>query len=373
VTVADRPDDAGDGLIVSWELSPDDAVGAQPPKVLRYDVERSPAEGEPDFQPVGEVPYQQATFEDTQVERGKSYLYRVRAVGPDEVQSGFAAAEEPASPVMQLFDSTRAWFGILLLIVGGSVVVFIALAKRGVDLRVRKIAGLEAVDEAVGRATEMGRTVLFIPGIQDINYIETVAGITMLSRVAEVAADYDARIEVPTSRSLVMTTARETVASAFLAAGRPDAYREDDVYYLTDDQFGYVAGVAGTMMRERPAACFYMGAFYAESLILAETGNAVGAIQVAGTAQTAQLPFFVAACDYTLIGEEFFAASAYLSGEPHQLGSLKGQDLGKLIGAALIVIGCTLATWSAFTGLPALGAAFDFLKNNLLGDGGFLP
>ena len=84
----------------------------------------------------------------------------------------------------------------------------------------------------------------------------------------------------------------------------------------------------GAMVREKPAACFYMGVFYAERLLLlAETGNSVGAIQVAGTAMPAQLPFFVAACDYTLIGEEFFAASAYLSGEPSQLGSLRGQDM----------------------------------------------
>ena len=101
------------------------------------------------------------------------------------------------------------------------------------------------------------------------------------------------------------------------------------------------------MYREKPAACFFLGKFYAESLILAETGNAVGAIQIAGTAETTQLPFFVAACDYTLLGEELFAASAYLSGEPAQMGMLKGQDFGKLAAMVLVVIGCLIATWDA--------------------------
>ena len=136
-----------------------------------------------------------------------------------------------------------------------------------------------------------------------------------------------------------MTAARETVQASFLAAGRPESYNQDLVYYVTDEQFGYVAHVQGMMVREKPAACFYMGAFFAESLILAETGNTIGAIQVAGTAMPAQLPFFVAACDYTLIGEEFFAASAYLSGEADQLGSLKGQDIGKVIVVIGIVVG----------------------------------
>jgi len=113
---------------------------------------------------------------------------------------------------------------------------------------------------------------------------------------------------------------------------------------VTDEQFGFVAYLQGMMVREKPAACFYMGTFFAESLILAETGNSIGAIQIAGTAMPAQLPFFVAACDYTLIGEEFFAASAYLSGEPDQLGSLKGQDVGKLIVGIIVVVGVLLAT-----------------------------
>ena len=230
-----------------------------------------------------------------------------------------------------------------MLLISGVIIVFVMLAKGG-QIKVRPIAGLEAVSEAVGRSTEMGKPVLFVPGILDINDIQTVAGITVLSNVARTSAQYDAELKVPTARSLVMTTARETVEAAYLGEGRPDAYNEDNIYYLTDEQFGYTAGVQGVMVREKPAACFYMGAFYAESLILAETANSIGAIQVAGTAMPSQLPFFVAACDYTLIGEEFFAASAYLSNDPEQLGSLKGQDLGKSSPRSCCV-GCCWPPW----------------------------
>jgi hypothetical protein len=192
----------------------------------------------------------------------------------------------------------------------------------------------------------MGRSIVYVNGTQDMNDIQTVAGVTILGHVAKRVAEYETRLVVPTSRALVMTMARETVKQAFLAAGRPDAYREDDIYYTTDEQFGFVAAVNGVMVRTKPATCFFLGAFFAESLILAETGNSIGAIQIAGTAQPAQLPFFVAACDYTLIGEELFAASAYLSGEPKQLGSLKGQDLGKLIAVAAIVPGLIMTSAS---------------------------
>jgi hypothetical protein len=233
------------------------------------------------------------------------------------------------------------------------------IAKRGGTIKVRPIAGLEAVTEAVGRATEMGKPVLFVPGILDINDIQTVAGITVLSNVAKTAAEYDAMLKVPTARSLVMTTARETVEAAYLGAGRPDAYNEDNIYYLTDEQFGYTAGVQGMMVREKPAACFYMGAFYAESLILAETANSIGAIQIAGTAMPSQLPFF--------------AASAYLSNDPEQLGSLKGQDIGKVIAAGLLIVGCISATLAVVVPSKAFKITTLYITDNILGVDGFEP
>jgi hypothetical protein len=191
--------------------------------------------------------------------------------------------------------------------------------------------------------------------------VQTIAGITLLGRVAKVVADYDIRINMPVARSIVMTTARETIKEAYMGAGRPDAYNDDMVRYITDEQFGYVAAVDGIMVREKPATCFYLGAFFAESLILAETGNSIGAIQIAGTAMPAQLPFFVAACDYTLIGEELFAASAYLSNEPKQLGSLKGQDVGKFIAMVAIALGVLGITISS-----AWGGSFFFWLSDFM-------
>ncbi len=372
----DRPWDGGDRINVTFKLSADDTEDAEPRKVVRYLLQRAGEYGGryEDLPPIvpDERDYRKGKITVTveKCERGEPYFFRARAIGPGGVESERVETSEAVRARRQWFDGGRIWLLAITLVICGSVVWFIRMARSGKPLKIRKIAGLEAVEEAVGRATEMGRSCLFIPGIQDMNDIQTIAGLTILSRVAQQAAEYDARIEVPTSKSLVMTTARETVESAFLAAGRPDAYNKDLVYYVTDEQFGYVAYLSGMMVREKPAACFYMGAFFAESLILAETGNSIGAIQVAGTAMPAQLPFFVAACDYTLIGEEFFAASAYLSHDPDQLGSLKGQDVGKLIVAVLLLIGCGLVTLSDVTGAEWFETAAEFLKNTVLQAGG---
>jgi hypothetical protein len=261
------------------------------------------------------------------------------------------------SPDKDWIRTDRLPLLLVIALVSAAVVAAIMLARTGRPVKIRRLAALDAVDEAIGRATEMGRSVLFVPGIMDMTDIQTVAGVNILGRVAKTAAEYDAKLEVPTSRSIVMSAARDAVRAAHFEAGRPETYNADNIRYLTDEQFGYVAAVTGSMVRDKPAACFYMGAFYAESLLFAENGNSIGAIQIAGTAEPSQLPFFVAACDYTLIGEEFFAASAYLSGERDQLGSIQGQDVGKLFAAAVITIGCALATAGVWVPACADGAA----------------
>jgi hypothetical protein len=273
------------------------------------------------------------------------------------------AGDAVATPEHGWFRGDRTALLVALGVVGIAIVIAIMRARAGHPVKIRRMPALDAVDEAIGRATEMGRPVFFIPGIQDMTDIQTVAGVTILGRVARTAAEYDAKLEVPTSRSIVMSAARDIVQAAHFEAGRPDTFDAGRINYITDEQFGYVAAVTGSMMREKPAACFYMGAFYAESLLFAENGNSIGAIQIAGTAEPSQLPFFVAACDYTLIGEEFFAASAYLSGERVQLGSIQGQDIGKMLAAGLIAVGVVVGTIAAFDPSGKVSTAFENLKS----------
>jgi hypothetical protein len=238
------------------------------------------------------------------------------------------------------FKSERIVMFFAILIVSGTLIFAIRAAKRGEEIFLRTIPGLKAVEEAVGRSTEMGKPVLYVPGIMDMDQVETVAGVVVLGHVARMTARYETSLNVPVSRAIVMKAARESCRESYLLEGRPDLFHDDMVHYLTDDQFAYAAGLNGIMLREKPAACLYMGKFYAESLLLAETGNSIGAIQIAGTASPSQIPFFVTACDYTLIGEEFFAASAYLSRELELVGGVKGQDLLKIgiVGVTCIAV-----------------------------------
>jgi hypothetical protein len=160
-----------------------------------------------------------------------------------------------------------------------------------------------------------------------------------------------------------MAVCQEITKQAYLEAGKPDLFKEDANFFITSDQFSYTAAVDGIMLRKKPAANFFMGSYFAESLLLTETGASTGAIQIAGTDSDHQLPFFVTTCDYTLIGEELYAASAYLSKEPVQIGTLRGQDIGKAVVLGAIGVGTVLATVGAVTGAQWPQLVLDLFRD----------
>jgi len=333
VAARDVPNDEGGNISVTWTRSPDTSVTSY--RLLRQ------SEGAGEWETLGFVGRLATQYTDDAAANGRRYQYRVIAASP--VETAESEPSEFAVASAQWYDTDT-----LPALVGTAILVFVFLyfinrAKRDRNLFIRRISGLDHVEEALGRATEMGRPTLYVPGLSSIADVATIASLNILGEVAKRTAKYGTPLIVPNTDPIVYTVAREIVKESYTSAGRPDAFTQDIVFFVTDQQFAYAAAVDGIMTREKPATNFLIGMFFAESLILAETGAATGAIQIAGTDAVAQLPFFITACDYTLIGEELYAASAYLSREPLLLGATKAQDYSKAIIVGLILLATLLA------------------------------
>ncbi|MEZ4399894.1 MAG: DUF6754 domain-containing protein [Kofleriaceae bacterium] len=254
----------------------------------------------------------------------------------------------PRTPEAALINTDRLGYLGIVLLLAGLIVWYIEAAKKKKDLYVRRLPGVDAIEDSIGRSTEMGRPVLYVTGLEEIQNIQTIASLLILGHVAEKTAQYDTDLVVANYYPLTMVVAEEVVRQGYANAGRIDAHRPERCLFITAEQFAFAAGVNGIILRERPATNIYFGAFYGESLLLAETGFLTGAVQIAGTAELTQLPFFITACDYTLIGEEMYAASAYLTKEPNLLANLKAADAFKVVAMVFILTGVALATVGAF-------------------------
>jgi hypothetical protein len=235
----------------------------------------------------------------------------------------------------------------ILLLVLIVVVYYFMRSARGKEMYIRRIAGLDALEECVGRATEMGKPVHFIPGIAGINTStapQTLAALNILGHVASLTAQSGADLTVSIRQPMIMPLVNDTVREAYVAANIPDQFPGDAIQFLGWTQFAFTGAVLGRLRRELPGANLMFGGLYAETLMIAETGAEVGAMQVMGTAAVYQIPFMLAACDYALIADEIYAAAAYLSKDPVSLGSLRGVDVGKLLGLIAVLLGSILAS-----------------------------
>lgn len=366
VRVFDTPSDGGGSLTVQWAPSPWDApdvryqvlvgdAAATDPTTLAI-ITEFPANTKyvKDAKTAWwtrnvDKTWHQAIIKSAkgiEVKDGLSYAVAVAAVQDDRrVFSSVLVA----SPSPDWFNWNQLNNLIIAVSFGGLVFYTISHAKRN-EIFLRRIPGLDAVDEAIGRATELGKPILYLTGAHDLHDPSTIAAAVILGKVAKRAALYETELLVPHREPITMAVCQEITKQAYLEAGKPDLFKEDINFFITADQFSYTAAVDGIMLRRKPAANFFMGAYFAESLLLTETGASTGAIQIAGTDSDHQLPFFVTTCDYTLIGEELYAASAYLSKEPVQIGTLRGQDIGKAVVLGVIGIGIVLATVGAVTG-----------------------
>ncbi|MBS1272366.1 MAG: hypothetical protein MAGBODY4_01510 [Candidatus Marinimicrobia bacterium] len=343
--VSDVPNDAGDEINISWDF-PDDLDKSQITEIRIY---RSTSASGP-FRQIDAFPlvldsYTDADDDETGhiVTPKDTYYYKIGLFnGSEEVTS---QVSEGVSPQISFFNWGRLNVFIILGIYFALILYFIRASRKGREIYIRTLPGLEALEESVGRATEMGKPVLYMPGIDEANNIQTLYSMVILRYVTQLVAEYETPLIVTVGKAFVVPLAEETVRQGYMDAGRPDLYNQDIVRYYSDEQFAAAAGVSGVILREKPATNIYLGSFYAESLILAETGFLTGSIQIAGTGNIHQLPFFVVACDYTLIGEEFYAASAYLSEDPKLLGPLKAADWMKILAVGFIGVGAVLETF----------------------------
>ncbi|MCK5785814.1 MAG: hypothetical protein KAH54_04540 [Candidatus Sabulitectum sp.] len=365
VSVTNAPDDDGSLLLIQLDGAVETAEDHIGLLVMRREIDSEGALWETVFEEV--LPLEASEVmdgydPDYPILPMTSYEYRTVTVtlSGDSIYSDVFVGAEVARGEWFNQSEVPTLIGSFLFL--GLIFFYFHKAKRGADLYLRPIAGIEAIDEAIGRATEMGKPILYVPGLSTIGDVATIASITILGRVAKKVAEYQTPLLVPNCDPIVFTVCEETVRQGYIEAGRPDAYDSDSVFFLTQSQFAYVAGVNGIMMREKPATNFYLGMFWAESLILAETGSLSGAIQIAGTDAVTQLPFFITTCDYTLIGEELYAASAYLGREPKQLGSIRGQDACKGVIMGFIALGVVLSIVYAITGNESV-----MFLGNLLG------
>jgi hypothetical protein len=234
-----------------------------------------------------------------------------------------------------------------LIVLISAILVYIQRAASGKIPDLRRLPAVDVITEIVGRTVEMGRPVWYLFGSTDLTtpsiLAPTVAAFQTLSYVARVSARLGAKLFVPLNQGLAYTMANDIVREAYLAENKLDDFDPlKTVMYLPSGADRMY--IINHMWEEQVAGAFFLGSWYHEAVIYTENAARVGAVMLGGTDTTHNIPFLVAICDYSVIGEELYALGAYVSQDALQSSSLAGQDIGKYLAIVAIILGVILVT-----------------------------
>jgi len=262
-----------------------------------------------------------------------------------------------------MFIAGRTFDFIFLLVLWIAILVFMSIAEKW-TVPLRTIAGVVAIDEAIGRSAETGRPCHFTTGMGSgsLNKIEDgpqiMAGLAVFSHVASLCAKQGVRLIVSVGQPDTIPILEQYLRDAYNAENVPVPDMAETLRFHTTDQGAFSSSYVSIMRRERPASDIFIGPIWKESATCIAASNQVGAMSIMGTARFAHMTWLSSFADYLLIGEEIYAAGAQLSGDKPMINSIAVQDLGKAFALASIILGMLLTLL-----LPGLGSAFK----NLLG------
>lgn len=230
--------------------------------------------------------------------------------------------------------------GLILII--GIFALGIYFMRRKKLPYIRRVAAIDAIQEAVGRSTEMGKPVLCSYGRGGFAY-SVIAAMSILGHVAKSCAETDTRLLVPTGGShtgyLTRELAIDIVKGQYAMAGKPEMFNEDDMPFLSGEQYSFTAGYIGMLVRDRPGAVIMTGGHSSEAMNIAEMSNLVGALTITSGTYVSNMAALACASDYIMLMDEQPAAGAYLSQDIEQLATIQVIDIYKVMSLALIVIG----------------------------------
>jgi hypothetical protein len=208
--------------------------------------------------------------------------------------------------------------------------------------RIRRIAGLDAMEEGVQRSVEMGRPVYFIPGEYTVTGergTQTIAGLSLLGHTAKLSAQLGARMIVSASYPEMVSPIEEIIREAYRVEGKEDELIMDVRYF---PRWGQQIPIMGLLYSERPGAFYQIGGYGSCPILQSETGQIVGAYMIGASPDLTILPCFISTCDYCLLSEEIYAAGSYVSGDNERLATIVGQDAAKILCLVLLLIGLAL-------------------------------
>jgi hypothetical protein len=235
--------------------------------------------------------------------------------------------------------------GLLLGFAG--LLVVLTLTERRWPVSLRTLPAFDRLRREIERSVEAGERVHVSLGTGSLIGSESssaLAGLSALAPATQVTLDSDLPVVVSSGDGAVAAASQDALRGMLGALGAGDRYRWTRARMLAPTPFSYVATLPGMLEADRVSVNLLLGHFGSEGALVADMARRQRSFSLAGTDAVLTQALFYATADEPLVGEEAYAAAAYLGGGGMARAGLRVQDVARAAVIALILIGTVLRT-----------------------------
>jgi hypothetical protein len=232
-----------------------------------------------------------------------------------------------------------------VLVVAAVLLIVFTLMRRKSPGVFRKIEAYEQLNRAVGNAVEGGSRLHISIGRGNLFTSRggsALAGLAMLRRLSERTSQSDHPPIVTSGDASLAILSQDTLQSGYRAAGAEDQYRFTTGRLAGLTPFAFAAGTVPVMSDENISANVVIGDLGVESALLVEASDREGTDLIAASDNLSAQSVFYASSQEPLIGEELFAAGAYVGAGASHEASLQVQDILRWLVIAAILGGAVI-------------------------------
>ena len=221
------------------------------------------------------------------------------------------------------------------------LLLVLTLWRRRSPATLRRIDAYDRLNREVGLAVENGTRLHISLGRGNLFTSRggsALVGLAMLRKLAERTSVSD-RPPIVTSGDATLTIlSQDTSQSGYRAAGAEEQFRVSAGRMTGLSPFSFAAGTMPVAQDENVFANILIGDFGAESALVVEAADRQDSTLIAASDNLSGQSIFYASAQDPLIGEELFAAGAYVGAGASHEASLQTQDVLRWL-VILVILG----------------------------------
>jgi hypothetical protein len=235
--------------------------------------------------------------------------------------------------------------GLVLVLIAAGLLLGLTFVRRKSAPVFREIAAFARLRRAIGISVEDGTRLhisLGRSGLQTPNGAPGLAGLAMLRHLIEQTSASDKPPVVTSGAGDLSILTRDTLQAGYKAAGAEDIYDPTTGRLTGLTPFSFAVGAIPSMRDEDVSSNVFIGHFGPEVALLTDTAERTNSPAVAAAVDPTAQAILYASVEEPLIGEELFAAGAYINAGPAHQASLQVQDILRVVIILVLLGGSVL-------------------------------